>query len=181
MNFLKILKSLDDEQIERKVKERIKRLERQSRKIAPQVKVLGYMIGLTPEQKEVFGENNDKKMEISMQSFYNCFIPKDMKIVFGISYNGTGMIYNRGKYYYADDQDILVEFCKWVKDKDIVNDYELFGYMRDFLKLYFGKIPQVDRYTMFSVIHDKDGIPFQPTEEHSMKSFKGKGNAECTE
>ena len=181
MNFLEALKSLDDEQIEKKVKEKIKRLERQSRKDAPNVKVLGYLIELTPEKREVFGAPNDRKLAIDMQSFYNCFIPKDMKIVFGISYNAAGMIYNRGKYYYADDQDILVEFCKWVKDKDIISDYELFGYMRDFLKLYFGQIPQVDRYTMYSVIHDQDGNPFPPTKEHSMKSFKGKGNAECTE
>ena len=181
MDFLEELRTLDDEQIERKVKARIHRLERLSRKIAPQVKVLGFDIDLTPEYKEVYGEQTNRKMNFMIQAFYNLFIPKDMKIVFGVSYNALGMIYNQGRYYYADDQDALIEFCKWVKDKDIVNDYELFGYLRDFLKEYFGKNPQVDRYTMFSVIHDKDGIPFQPTEEHSMKKFKGKGNAECTE
>ena len=181
MKFLEEIIGLDDEQLRKKVFSKIKRLERKSKQDNPNCKALGYQIGYASELHNIQSDGEYINIELMMRCFYNNFIPKDTKMVYGLTYNCAGQAGNRGCYYYVDDQEYLYDFCQYIQDKEVETEYELFGYIRDFLKGYFGTIKKVDREEMYSMIIDVNERVFPPIREHSIKDFKGKGNALCSE
>ena len=80
-----------------------------------------------------------------------------------------------------DDGDYIVEFAKYIKEKEVENEYELFDYVLEFLRDYFGEIKTIERSEMFQMIL-KDEKTFYPAiQEHMLSDFRKKGNAMCSE
>ena len=182
MRFLHEIEKLNEEQLRKIIARKIEKLERKSKKNNPTAKSIGYQVGEQPETNEVHWEGDDLLIKFYIRCFYNQFIPKDMKIVYGMAWNTeNGKGNNHGSFYYMDNQEYLYDFCKWIQDKEIQDEYELFGYIRDFLKKYFGKIRTIDRDQMHKLLIGLDGNCFEPTKGHSIGDFKGKGNALCSE
>ena len=181
MDFLTQIQSIPEEELESFVKTRIAELEAISREKSPQVDTIGYLVENQQKQHEYSREGAYYKVKLGMRVYYKYFIRKDTKMTYGIMYGKNGMAGNDGNYYYMDDQDYLIDFCRYIQQKDIIDEYELLGYMRDFLKKYFGIFEVVNRDNMHSMLLDTDLNPYPLIQEHSIRDFKGKGNALCSE
>ena len=182
MRFLHEIEHLNETQLRKKIEQKIQKLERNNKKNNPTTKSIGYQVGYNPEVNDVSWDGEDILIHFYIRCFYNQFVSKDMKMVYGITWNTqNGKGANNGSYYYMDDQEYLYDFCKWIQDKEIQDEYELFGYIRDFLRNYFGVIKMVEREDMHHLLVDQEGNYFEPLREHSIKDFKGKGNALCSE
>lgn len=178
MDFLEQIRNLDDEEIKKVVKRKIEELEK-SKHNDP--KEIGFIVDKDPTAFESFEIDGVKCFELGMNCFHPGYIKKGTKIIYGLSYDNNAQARNEGAYYYLDDEEYLYEFCKYIKDKDIVNEYELFDYILLFLRSYFGVIEDRSRSDMFKLIWQDEKRLFSPVKEHSIKDFKGKGNALCTE
>ncbi|MBP5678845.1 MAG: hypothetical protein J6X28_03345 [Bacilli bacterium] len=182
MRFLNEINNLSEEQMKKRIAQKIERLERKSKTHNPKVDALGYLMDYKPTIKEFKWDGNKFTTSCKIRCFYNNFLPKDMKIVYGVSLDPTTRkLGNRGHYYYMDDQEYLYEFCKYIKGLEIDNIYDFLGYVSDFLKGYLGTIVRGDRDAMFTTLYDHEGNVFKPTKERSIGDFKKKGVALCSE
>ncbi len=183
MDFLEEIRHLSDEELKKKVYDKIAELEEQSNEDNNNSKEIGYLIDNNPHCYDLI--NTDKEIHsVGIRCIYNGYIPKGMKINYGIKYNLTsGLVSNNGRYYIVDDDSYLYDFCKYIKDKDIVNEYEFFEYALSFIKDYFGNIKIYNREDMLKKIYkNKDTtVGYNPTQDRRLSWFKGRGNAMCTE
>lgn len=176
MNFYKELLKLNDEEIDILVDYRIDYLEQDK-----DVEYIGYNAENNFIKHNVVENDNEKSYSLDMRCFYAGFIPKNTKVIYGMIYGQDGNVSNEGNYYYIDSHKYIKDFCKYIKDYDIENEYELFDYILDYLKDYFGSIEKISREDMFKLIKDENNRNYNLTNEHGLSQFKGKGNALCTE
>lgn len=179
MDIIEELQNLPDAEMRRKVAERISQLE--SENSANKDITIGYIINEDFNCSGISKKGNKAEFNITLKNYVKGYIPKGVKVVFGFNYDTENGISNRGQYYFLDDDSYIYEFCKHIKDKVIYDEADLFAELQDFLNSYFGRIPEVERSTMFGLIYDIKGKAFKPTRQHSIIDFKGKGNALCTE
>lgn len=180
MKFLDKIKTLPDDKLDKVIKRRIRYLEEKSNKDSNHgEKVIGYHIGYNPTY---YGIDDSDLMEVNLRCIYNDFIPKDYKLVYGMEYTDDGFASNSGMYYYVDDQSYLYDFCRYIREMEDVSDFNFFGYIRDFIRGYFGQLKiGLPREKMHTLLTDEYGNILPPYNEHSLSNFKGKGNALCTE
>jgi hypothetical protein len=112
---------------------------------------------------------------------YDGYIPKDTKVIYGFSIDQRKLLSNRGMYYKVDDDGYIYDFCKYIKDKDVSNEEDLFEHILIFLMKYFGVFKFSERDDMFKVILKDDKTYHDSIREHKLSDFKGKGNALCSE
>lgn len=176
MDFYKELIKLNDKEIDELVDYRIEWLEQDK-----DVNYIGYNAENNFVKHDVIENNNERSYNLTMRCFHVGFIPKNTKIIYGMIYSYDGNISNEGNYYYIDSHKYIKDFCKYIKDYDIDNEYELFNYILDFLRDYFGSIEKISRDDMFKLIKDDNNRNYDLINEHCLSQFKGKGNALCTE
>ena len=105
-----------------------------------------------------------------------------MKITYGIAYDERGLISNDGKYYYVDDDSYIYDFCRYIKSKDVIDEYHLFDYILKFIRNYYGIIRNTNvREDMHQMICKEDRVYLDPVNMHRLSDFYKKGNAVCTE
>ena len=104
-----------------------------------------------------------------------------MRIVFGMTFDYYHIASNAGEYYYVDDDSYILDFCNYIKDQEIINEYEFFSYVLEFVDNYFGRIKDINRSDMFKMITKSGRNLYRPTRKHNFSEFKGRGNAMCTE
>ena len=183
MDFLEEIRHLSDEELKKKVYDKIAKLEEQSNEDNNNSKEIGYLIDNNPHCYDLI--NTDKEIHsVGIRCIYNGYIPKGMKINYGIECNLiSGLFSNNGWYYIVDDDSYLYDFCKYIKDKDIVNEYEFFEYALNFMRSYFGNIKHFDRDDMLKKIYKNiDTMAgYNQIQERKLSWFKGQGNAMCTE
>lgn len=179
MDFFEIIKELSDEELEKVVQQKIKDLEME--KLLDEPSEIGYIVDYNPTRFDMSVIDDVKCFDLDINVFYTGYIKKGTKIIFGLFYDDIGNAKNDGCYYYMDDEGYICDFCRYIKDKDVTNEYELFNYILTFLNNYFGIIKDINRHEMFQMIYKDEDNYFPPIEEHSIKSFKGKGNALCSE
>lgn len=181
MDFLEELQNCPEDQLENFVKARIKKYEEKSKKFNPNVDTIGYKIGINPTQAPQKSPDSLEEFNIRIQSFYYGYIRKKTRIVYGLFYETNGMVCNQGKYYYVDDDDYILEFCKYIKNIEIENEYELIDIVLEFLRGYFGYLPNKERDELFPMFYSQENWYYPSTKEHSIKAFQGTGGAMCTE
>ena len=181
MDFLEVIKYLSDDELEKYLKLKIKELEEISIEDNCNIDTIGYKLDYNPENYNIEKLELKETFFIDIRCFYSGYIKKGLRLVYGVSYDNLGIVSNDGKYYYVDDDSYVLEFCKYIKEKDIQNDYELFDYVLEFIKNYFKTIENLSRDDMFKMIIKEDKIYYKKTNEHKFSSFKGKGNAMCSE
>lgn len=182
LRFLHSIEHLNDFQLEKKVQQKIQKLERKSKKYCPFDDGIGYMVSYNPDVDELNLETLNLDASFVLNCIYGQFVRPDTKMIYCLQWDlNSGVGVNNGNYYYMDDQDYLYEFCNFIKDKEIEDEYELFEYIRDFLRDYFGYLKKIGREEMNQLIMRSDGFYYDPIQEHSIHDFKGKGNAMCSE
>lgn len=182
MDFLEEIYTLNDEDLTKRIKEKIEELEEQSKIDNHDINEIGFLLDYNPNDYYLMDPNKESFC-VKLRCFYGGFIPKGMKMIYGLTYNHNGIASNEGRYYTIDDDSYLYDFCKYIKDKDIINEYELFEYTLDFMRDYFGNIKQLEREDMLKMIYqNKDTrVAYHPTQERGLSWFKNKGNAMCSE
>ena len=178
MDFYNELINLLDNDIDSLVEERVNELDDGN---TTDDDFIGYKAENNIVKKEIKYNNSGKSYNIDMRCFYSGYIKENTKIIYGMIYDGEGNISNNGSYYYIDTHEYIKEFCKYISKIDISNEYELFEYLLDFLKEYFGYFEKISRNEMFKLIVDNYGRNMTPINEHGLSWFKCKGNALCTE
>lgn len=142
---------------------------------------IGYKADNNIIKQEIKYSKSGKRYDVVMRCFVSGYIKENTKIIYGMSYDADGNISNNGNYYYIDNHEYIKDFCKYISRIEISNEYELFEYLLDFLKEYFGYFKKINRNEMFKLIVDNYGRNMTPINEHGLSWFKGKGNAMCTE
>ena len=178
MDFYNELINLSDNEIDTLVEERINELDDRN---TTEDDFIGYEADNNIIKKEIKYNESGKSYGIDMKCFYSGYIKENTKIVYGMIYDGEGNISNNGSYYYIDTHEYINDFCKYISKIEVSNEYELFEYLIDFLKEYFGYFEKISRNEMFKLIVDNYGRNITPINEHGLSWFKGKGNALCTE
>ena len=180
MDFYNEIKNLSDEELERVVRIRINQLERESKKKNKDIDTIGYDVGYNPVLYDI--NNPGVLPPLKTIYVYDGYIPKNIRMVYGTTPEVYETSYsNIGCYYYVDDDSYILDFLKYIKNKSVENEYEMFSYILYFSMNYFCKIEKINRYDMFKLINTKEGTFFDPINEHKFSSYKGKGNAMCTE
>ena len=173
MDIYRKIENLSKEELHEFVKERIKELE-QERQV--DIKELGFLIDYKPR-----GIDDEKPNEVELRCFYNEYIPLGTKIIYGLIYNDQ-RISNNGKFYYVDDESYIEGFCNYIKDLELKNEYELFDYLEEYLKVLFGTIPIIERGDMHRLIYkNKDDVFYESIRKRGISDFYQKRNAMCSE
>ena len=177
MDFYNEIIKFDKESAKVITKERLKYLEDSS----VSNKIIGYHVDNKFTKYDVQERNGKTIFDLDINCFHPGYIKKDTKIVYGLFYDNLGNASNNGNYYYIDYDQYIYDFIDFIMEKDVVNEADFFGYVLDFLKEYFGIIEIIKREDMFKMILNKNEDNLDPVNEHKLSSFKGKGNAMCTE
>ena len=182
MEILKKIEKLSDLKLNKYVEDRIDYLEEESLKYNPNIDTIGFKLDYNPTDYHLLDKEDIKSFEIKVRCFYSGYIPKGIRIVYGMEYHDGMIASNNGNYYYVDDDNYIKDFCKFIKDKEVVDEFELFDYILEFIRNYFGNIRKLpERDSMNRLILEKDNYFYKPVNEHSFSSFEKKGNAMCTE
>lgn len=142
---------------------------------------IGFGVDNNKEKHNLNINGSQKYFDLDMRCFIPGYIRKNTKINYGFSYDHDGNASNDGNYYYIDTHDYIYEFCDFVSNYEVSNIYELFDYILEFLKNYFGVFKKRSRGDMFKMLVDNNCNNISPLNEHGLSWFKGMGNALCTE
>ena len=181
MNFYEELKTMTDEEIKKRLSYDISSLENISKMNNKNLDIIGYVASYNPTDYDLLNEKNDECVDVNFSCFYSGYIPKGIRVVYGLSTKTNGIYSNEGMYYIIDDDSYIYDFCKFIKDKKIGSEGDLFEYILWFLKKYFGVFKENDRDEMFKMILNNNLVFLDPVQEHKLSSFKNKGNAMCSE
>lgn len=180
MDFYKLIKELPYIQIVRALNSKIKCLEINSKDLNNNIDYIGFKLDYNPTDYHL--DEKEVKVNLDIRNIHTGYIPKDTKIVYGMLYDSRGLICNDGKYYYVDDDSYIYDFCRYIKDKDVRDEYHLFDYILKFIKKYYGIIrDNNDRESMHQMICKEEGVYLEPIDIHKLSDFYKKGNAVCTE
>lgn len=179
MEFYELIKTMSLEELENCIK-RIICVSEMISKDHNKVDYIGYNLDYNPTYYP-FLDKEENSVGIDLRCFYNGYIPKNTKMVYKVKIESNMVSSNDGSYYYIDDDSYILEFCKYIKDIEVENEFNLFFLILNFLNKYFGNFNNVDRDTMFKMILKNESTYYDPINEHSIKKFKNSGNAMCSE
>lgn len=121
------------------------------------------------------------KAYFNYNPFYQGFINKDIKLNYGRLVASNNKLASKGYYYYMNNDEYLYNFLKFIKDSNIEDDIELIYDAYFSVRNYLGVIPKTTRNNLHELILKANEDFFEPTKEHSIKDFKHKGCALCSE
>jgi len=180
MDFYNLIKKLPYIEVVRMLNIKIKCLELKAKDLNNDSDYIGFKLDYNPTDYHL--NEKEVKINLDIKNIHTGYIPKDTKIVYGILYDPRGLICNDGKYYYVDDDSYIYDFCRYIKDKDVKDEYHLFDYLLKFIRKYYGIIRNTnDRENMHQMICKKEMVYLEPVNIHKLSDFYKKGNAVCTE
>ena len=176
MNILENIIMLENKELNEYIKNRIEILE--YKKLLKN-NTIGYILDYNPS---ICNKEKDFTYTIDVNPCYVGYIPIGTRVVYGIVYNKElNTVSNGGMFYYIDDDSYIYEFCNYIKDENVSDSFELFGYIYDFIEHYFFGLQTIDRNKMMKLILKKDNIYYPPININTYSMFKNKGNALCSE
>ena len=180
MDLLRKIEKLTDDELTKFLRKRISLLEK--KQMSNMVSdTIGYLLDYNASIFDVLDFSNEI-LEVPIVSKFDGYIPIGTKLVYGMSYfNPAKIVSNGGCYYYIDDDSYILEFCKYIKDKQIDFELELFDYLLDFCQKYFGVIETIKREDMIKLININEKTFIKPINEPVFSLFKNKGNYQCSE
>ena len=185
MKAIEELKNFSDEELETIIKNRIEELEEETKERNGDNIVIGYNLDYKPEVPKIIDSKtyipgSEKEHKLSNSCIHPGYVPIGTKIVYCIQ-EKNGVITNDGGYYYVDTDEYIYMFFKYIRDKEISDEKDLFIYIESFIMNYLGIIEEIPRKDMFKVICENEGKYYDRVEEHKFSWFKNKGNGMCTE
>lgn len=178
MDFYEQIKNMSDEEIKAYLDELIPELEEESKKINGNV--FGFEIEYNQDKSKLEYLKDQAAYHINLHYLYSGYMPKNTKVIYGI-HTERHIITNNGMFYTLDDDKYIYAFCKYIKEIDVIDEEDLFDYLLIFLNAYYGSGKKGNRDEMFKLICKDEKTYMEPIVEHKFSSFKGKGNAMCSE
>ena len=173
--ILNKLNKYDDEDIKKVMDYYIKKEEKNVYNKNFTTDTIGYKSDINKSHHDILDLKEIKEINISGTSFWIGFIPKDIKIVYYFEIKNFE-IANYGYYFYMNDYNYIYDFAKYIKNKNVKNDFSFLIHAHDFIYNYFFTIYNtVTREQLHHLIYDK------PTNEHNITDFKGNNSAQCSE
>ena len=179
MDFYNLIKKFPYTEIDKIVKAKIKDLENKSKILNKGNEYIGFKLDYNPTDYHLTEE--ELKVKLDIRNIHTGYINKGMKITYGLAFDERGIFSNDGKYYYVDDDSYIYDFCNYIKEKEVKDEYQLFDYLLKFIRNYFGIIRHNNREEMHQMICKEDRIYLDPINIHKFSDFYKKGNAMCTE
>ena len=145
---------------------------------------IGADCGINAEPKLLMTNDSSVDYVCKMINKYIGYVPLDVKVTFGLEVDTRILsAFNKGHFYYLDDESYIFDFLKWVKNEDTHSTYSLFIAISRFLKAYFkySIIEGVSREQRHTLIKGIDGRFFEPSKQFSIRDFKGTNCALCSE
>lgn len=180
MKIMRKIEKLKDEELKQFVVNRINLLERKQKKknISD---TIGYLLDYNAASFDLL-DFTDDVLQVQMICKFDGYIPLKTKIVYGMIYDPKSKIAsNGGNFYYLDDDKYILNFCKYSKDKEVFDEFELFDCILEFCQKYFGVIEILKKEEMIKLIYKNDRAFFDPINVPKFSLFKGKGNNLCSE
>ena len=181
MDILEKIKKLNDEELEKFAKTKIEELEKNAKIINKDIDTIGYILDYNPSEFNLLDKSENDELEIDLQCTYNGYIPKGTRMVYGLTYTEEKVAKNGGSYYYIDTDEYIYMFLKYIQNKEVCNEHDLFIYILYFIKNYLGWIEKINRDEMFAMFYKNETAYYDPIEEHKFSWFKGQGNGMCSE
>ena len=175
MDFYYVLKTMNPKEMDDFIKKRISKLERDSINDKP---ILGYYADENPRHCLDL-ENN--KGAVTARCLHRGYIKKGTKVVYGLFIGTDGNVENDGNYYFLNDDKYIYDFCHFIKQFEIYDEFDLFNKILEFIRNYFGKLKKIDRDEMLHIFYDSNGKRLPLRKEHDLNWFKNQGSAMCTE
>ena len=179
MDFYNLIKKLPYSEIEKIVRSKISQLEIKSNISNKDKNYIGFDLDYNPRDYHL--NEKELKFNLDIRNIHIGYINKGMQINYGIALDNRGIASNDGKYYYVDDDSYIYDFCNYIKEKEVKDEYHLFDYILKFIRNYFGVIRNNDREEMHQMICKEDRVYLDPINIHKFSDFYKKGNAMCTE
>lgn len=176
MNFLNCIKNISDDKLKIIIKERIQELENDSDYYNSNANYIGFNLDYN-NHLDLNNENNC----IHTRYLHSSYIKKGTKIVYGYTTYSSNLSNNQGLYYYVDIDDYLYDFCKYIKENEVNDEYDFFDYMYFFIIDYFKQNELVSRDVMHRLIYKNEMSFYKPIKEHKLSDFKENRNAMCSE
>ena len=144
---------------------------------------IGTQIGINPISNHIGDKDFKFDKYYNAVNVWNGYVPLGMKIVYGRFFNEKYKTSShKGAYYYLDDDSYVYEFFKYLKDKDIEDEYDLIIEVDHFIKKkFFPSFMSRDRNEINKLIYKDEDFFYKPVKEHSIKDFYGNGSAMCSE
>ena len=137
-----------------------------------------------------FGINFEKSPNTAFTTNFSWlgFIDNDIKVGFGLEYEGSNQFTDKGSYYYLDDEEYIYDFAKYIKDKDVETFEDFVKYLGIFLneylltEKYYNSIETNTREDMYTPILDITGEKYyEPIRKHTIMDFYANEIASCME
>ena len=183
MDFYKELLKIKDEELEEFIETKVMATELETVIEYPEDDevVIGYCLQKNPQNKLLFENIDEEFFDVEINCFHSGYIKKGSKMVYGMTFDNEGNTANEGSYYYVDDDRYIYDFCSYIRQFNIINEYELMDYILEFLRGYFGYLPTIKREEMFQLLMGTNNRYLEPNNNHGLSWFKGRGNAQCSE
>ena len=182
MDFYRKLLELKDEEVKNIVEETIKQKEEESDSCNEDNNTIGYVLQHNPELEVIINNEEEDDFGVDIICFHPGYVKFGTKVVYGMVYDFRGISSNDGKYYYIDDESYIYDFCNYIRQYDVIDEYELMDYMLEFIRQYFGYFNKnTDREEMFKLLKNSHNKNIEPVKEHGLSWFKDNGNALCSE
>ena len=184
MDIVEMIKQCkSDEELKQLATSAIKTFTEQAHKENTKGNYIGTELDINPINYHI--DDPDFKVERYYDAIpiWNGYIPLGTKIVYGRNYIERFKTSSHGGcYYYVDDDSYIYEFFKYIKDMDIIDEYDIvieaFNFIKD--KLYKAFEPKSRDDINRLLLKDED-LYFRPVKEHGIKKFYGNGSALCSE
>ncbi len=182
MNLVEFIKNESSEkEVQAKINKIIKKLTKDSNDMNKNISVIGPTLDVNPKP-HIYTSENDKVVQ-EYNGYYCGFIPEGTKLVYGTMNNYSNLTQcTSGWFYYMDDFSYIYEFARYIKDKDIRDEFSIIKYAYKFLMSYYNRpLTPTDRNNIHRLLLKDHFLYFEPARRHSNRDFIGNGSAMCSE
>ncbi len=178
MKLIRKIQKLNDDELEIFVQRRINLLENKQKHLSD---TIGFLLDYNQSVDSLLLSDYELATAEILTKF-DGYIPLGTRMVYGMNCDtNKKIVSNGGKFYYIDTDDYILDFCKYIKEQEIIDEFELFDCILDFIDIYFGTIPTINREEMIQLISKDERTFFDPIKAPVFSSFKKKGNHQCSE
>jgi hypothetical protein len=184
MDIVEMIKQCkSDEELKQLAKSAIDTFTKQAYRENKDRKYIGTELDINPINYHLDDPNFVVERYYDAVPIWNGYIPLGTKIVYGRNYIDRFKTSSHGGcYYYVDDDSYVYEFFKYIKETDILDEYDIvieaFNFINDkLIKMFEPK----SRDDINRLILKSEDLYFRPVKEHSIKNFYENGSALCSE
>lgn len=179
--LIDVLKTCNDKEIESVINNYIRQAINYSKEDNEPFDYIGYRTNINANEVDYNNKDIDAYYLLDSNPMWLGFILDNVKIIYGCSCDENLFVTSKGFYYYMNNFDYLIDFAKYIKNKDIESDIDFLYSAYFFINNYLYSFVCLKRDNLHQLILDKNEKYFSPLKEHSILDFKNNGAGLCSE